>query len=84
MAINKSNCKHPFHKIHWVGTTVFCNTCNSTLYRELDKITRLEVIDGTGRAYSNWKIKELNLDFQDNNRTLKIFIEDGKEVGKDG
>lgn len=41
----------------------------------LDKITRVEVIDEKGRSYVNWKEKnQIMLSFQDNNRTLKIFI----------
>lgn len=37
------------------------------------KITRLEVIDGNGRAYTNYNCS-IELSRQDNNRTLKIFV----------
>lgn len=55
---------------------------NSALKQEessdLSKVTRLEVIDhspkGTGRAFVKYDIKELELSYQDDGRTLKIFI----------
>lgn len=47
-----------------------------------DKVTRVEVIDhtksfeqGGGRAYVNWKdTNKVELSFQDDERTLKVFI----------
>ena len=40
-----------------------------------NKVTRLEVIDNeTGREYVNYGIDEIQLHFQDNGKTLKIFI----------
>ena len=46
---------------------------------KIPKVTRVEVIDDTGRAYVKWNIKaEAHL--QDDGRTLKIFIyKDEKE-----
>ncbi|MGH1397635.1 MAG: hypothetical protein ACRBCT_00270 [Alphaproteobacteria bacterium] len=41
---------------------------------KLKNITRLEVIDETGRAYTKHRIDELTLSFQDEDKTLKIFI----------
>lgn len=26
-------CEHPFNRLHWVGNTVFCNKCKSTLVK---------------------------------------------------
>ena len=41
----------------------------------LSKVNRVEVIDTTGRAYTSWKAQpSTELSFQDNCRTLKIFI----------
>ena len=44
----------------------------------LSKITRVEVVEHscrhTGRAYTNYNVKDLELSFQDDNRTLKIFL----------
>ena len=38
-------------------------------------INRVEVIDENGRSYVNWKTtNKVELSFQDENRTLKIFI----------
>ena len=41
---------------------------------ELDKVTRLEVIDRKGRSYINNNVNVLTYEFQDNNKTLKLFI----------
>lgn len=49
---------------------------------DLSKITRVEVIDHSlpiddiryGRAYTNYNVKSLELSYQDNNTTLKLFI----------
>lgn len=37
-------------------------------------ISRLEVIDTTGRAYTNMAVETMEFSFQDNNKTLKIFV----------
>jgi hypothetical protein len=37
-------------------------------------ISRLEVIDRTGRAYTNMAVENMEFSFQDDNRTLKIFV----------
>lgn len=39
-----------------------------------EPVTRVEVIDKTGRAYVNWKCNLVQLQAQDEGRTLKIFI----------
>ena len=38
------------------------------------KITRVEIIDETGRVYVNNDVESCQLMFQDDNRTLKIFL----------
>lgn len=40
----------------------------------LSEVTRVELIDDTGRAYSQWNVKDVELHLQDNKRTLKIFL----------
>jgi len=41
----------------------------------LDKVTRVEVIDDNGRAYTNWDAKnKTEISMQDNGRTIKIFL----------
>ena len=44
---------------------------------KLPKVTRLEVIDHTGRAYVI-KNADVELSYQDDGRTLKIFVEPKK------
>jgi hypothetical protein len=40
-----------------------------------DKVTRVEVIDQEGRSYVNWDDNnKVELSFQDNEKTLKVFI----------
>lgn len=42
---------------------------------DMAKISRVEVIDSKGRAYTNWqKGNKVFLSIQDNGQTLKIFI----------
>lgn len=43
------------------------------------RVTRVEVIDDNGRSYVNWdKRNRVEIQFQDDNRTLKIFITKSK------
>ena len=43
-----------------------------------NRLTRVEVIDEKGRSYVNWnKNNKIELSYQDDDRTLKIFINDG-------
>jgi hypothetical protein len=39
------------------------------------KVTRLEVIDNAGRSYSNRNVTSINFHLQDNDRTLKLFVD---------
>jgi hypothetical protein len=41
---------------------------------DLSEVTRVEVIDPTGRAYVALDIEEVELSLQDDYKTLKIFI----------
>ena len=47
------------------------NACKEVL--GIKQPTRLEVID---TAYTNWKVKDMELSYQDDGRTLKIFIKE--------
>ena len=40
---------------------------------KLPKVTRVQVIDDSGSAYTKWNIK-VAAQLQDNERTLKIFV----------
>ncbi len=42
---------------------------------DLNKVTRVEVIDENGRSYVNWMpTNKVFAQLQDNDKTLKIFI----------
>ncbi len=43
------------------------------------KVIRVEVIDDKGRSYVNMNCKIDELQLQDNNRTLKIFLKNSKK-----
>jgi len=43
-------------------------------FTRFPKITRVEVIEESGRKYVNWDCKDVSLSIQDNDRTLKVFI----------
>jgi hypothetical protein len=45
-----------------------------------DNVTRVEVIDQDGRSYVNWDDNnKVKLSFQDDGRTLKVFISNREE-----
>lgn len=43
-------------------------------WQNMKSATRFEVIDGEGRKYSNWNVEKLTVQFQDNDKTVKFFI----------
>ena len=49
-----------------------------------EKVTRVEVIDENGRSYTKYlkPYQEVELSYQDDGRTLKIFINEKKSVVK--
>lgn len=48
---------------------------NWKLHQETNQTTRVEVVDDKGRTYVNWKNdNKVELSFQDNGKTLKVFI----------
>ena len=51
----------------------------------MNKINRLEVIDATGRAYVHYlgENEIVQYSLQDDNRTLKIFVNDKGSVARD-
>lgn len=74
----KNADRETLEKLAWGWYKTVCD-----LERQVDckHVTRVEVIDGTGRGY----VKYLNdeqyawLSFQDDSRTLKVFIQDNLE-----
>lgn len=59
----------------------------SACQESFEKINRIEVIDETGRVYAKGSIYgtpvKVQLDFQDDDRTLKVFVENIKLSGDD-
>lgn len=49
----------------------------------LPDVTRVEVIDGTGRSYVNIGVQDVEVHVQDGGRTLKVFLTDMDAEGKD-
>jgi hypothetical protein len=41
---------------------------------DVEKVTRLEVIDADGRSYTMHDIESMEFSLQDDGRTLKIFV----------
>lgn len=41
---------------------------------EENSISRVEVIDDNWRSYTNWWCKSVKISMQDDNRTMKVFI----------
>lgn len=44
------------------------------LQDKLKKVTRFEVIDENGRSYTKFNVEEVEFVFQDDGRTLKMFL----------
>jgi len=45
------------------------------LDQEFADITRVELIDGEGRRYTNHDVAYLGISLQDDNRTMKVFVQ---------
>jgi hypothetical protein len=46
----------------------------SDTIEEVVGVTRVEVIDNSGRAYVNHEVGHVEISYQDGGRTLKLFI----------
>jgi hypothetical protein len=53
---------------NWIEGYTQCQEDNNT-----SKVTRVEVVDETGRVYSKWDCT-VELSYQDGGRTLKVFV----------
>tara|TARA_B110000858_G_scaffold171995_1_gene202880 strand:- start:46 stop:207 length:162 start_codon:yes stop_codon:yes gene_type:complete len=51
---------------------------------DLDKVTRFEVVDNTGRAYVKYGVQELKFQLQDDGLTLKAFVQFEEEELENG
>ena len=51
----------------------------------LSEVNRVEVIDNTGRAYVKYNVQAVVADFQDDGKTLKLFLtyEEDEEICND-
>ena len=38
------------------------------------EVNRVEVIDSNGRTYAEYNAKDVKIDFQDGDRTMKVFL----------
>ena len=47
---------------------------------DTSKTTRVEVIDETGRVYTNYSCKEVVIDIQDEGRTVKVFLKNKEKA----
>ncbi len=56
------------HYYSFVEGYTQCHEDNNT-----SKVTRVEVVDKTGKVYSKWDCN-VELSYQDNGRTLKVFV----------
>lgn len=45
------------------------------LEKVIEKVTRVEIIDETGRAYTKWNTRIGMVSIQDDGRTLKLFLD---------
>lgn len=52
----------------WIDAYTQCQEDNNT-----QRVTRVEVVDETGRVYSKWDCS-VELSYQDDGRTLKVFV----------
>ena len=43
-------------------------------YMQFPKVNRVEVIDSNGRTYAEYNAKDVKIDFQDGERTMKVFL----------
>ncbi len=44
-------------------------------------VSRVELIDETGRVYVNWDAKDVSVSLQDEGRTLKVFLANNNGTG---
>jgi hypothetical protein len=46
------------------------------------QVTRVEVIDENGREYTNYHCNDIKVSFQDNNKTLKVFLKNNTDANE--
>lgn len=81
--LNESDLHKIYNVIKELSYGEFCNYMRTYFINQekgedsvyLQKCNRVEVIDKTGRAYTNYKSKNVYYQLQDDERTLKVFID---------
>lgn len=51
---------------------------------DLKDVDRVEVIDSKGRAFTRYRVSDVQMDIQDEGRTLKIFISSQWRLDREG
>lgn len=46
------------------------------------QVTRVEVIDENGREYTNYHCNTVQVSFQDDNKTIKVFLKNNKDANE--
>lgn len=49
------------------------------LQQKFPNVTRVEVIDSSGRSYVKYAVSDVSISVQDDERTLKVFLKNGQE-----
>ena len=58
------------------------NHVESDMLNKLETVTRVEVIDQYGKVYGNNEASSVELSFQDDDRTLKVFLNKPTEISE--
>jgi hypothetical protein len=51
---------------------------------EFEKVTRVEIIDNDGRAFTRYGCSDVNLELQDGGHTMKIFLSSSWRLDREG
>ena len=46
---------------------------------DMNRVTRVEVIDDDGRSYTEYNAEAVQISIQDDGRTLKVFLKKGEK-----
>jgi hypothetical protein len=65
---NPTEDDNTYERKIWIDGYTQCQEDNNT-----SKVTRVEVVDETGRVYTKWDCS-IELSYQDDGRTLKVFV----------
>lgn len=49
------------------------------LQQTFPNVTRVEVIDSSGRSYVKYDVSDVSISIQDDKRTLKVFLKNDRE-----